>query len=103
MTDAQGHTSCHPPRGSSVGSPRRPTIRHRPARATAPGGPLGSRPSEDQQEPSRVPPVRRGGRPMTDTSDRLRYVLDGVTFPVDRWELIARAEHYGADAATLHD
>src|SRR5664279_2997200 len=68
-----------------------------------PAGPLGSRPSEDQQEPSRVPPVRRGGRPMTDTSDRLRYVLDGVTFPVDRWELIARAEHYGADAATLHD
>ena len=40
---------------------------------------------------------------MTGTSDRLRYVLDGLTFPVDRWELIARAEHYGADAATLHD
>jgi hypothetical protein len=39
---------------------------------------------------------------MTDPSDRLRYVLDGVTFPVERWELIARAEHYGADAATLH-
>ena len=48
-------------------------------------------------------PSAAGGRPMTDTSDRLRYVLDGVTFPVDRWELIARAEHYGADAATLHD
>jgi hypothetical protein len=40
---------------------------------------------------------------MTDPSERLRYVLDGLTFPVDRWELIARAEHYGADAATLHD
>jgi hypothetical protein len=39
---------------------------------------------------------------MTDPSDRLRYVLDGVTFPVERWELIAGAEHYGADAATLH-
>ena len=39
---------------------------------------------------------------MTDISDRLRYVLDGLSFPVDRWELIARAEHYGADATTLH-
>ncbi|HZM67122.1 MAG TPA: DUF2795 domain-containing protein [Nakamurella sp.] len=41
--------------------------------------------------------------PKTDTSDRLRYVLDGLSFPVDRWELVARAEHYGADATTLHE
>ena len=40
---------------------------------------------------------------MTDASDRLGYVLDGVSFPVARWELIALAEHYGADATTLHD
>ena len=39
---------------------------------------------------------------MTDISDRLRYVLDGLSFPVDRWELIARAEHYGADGTTLN-
>ena len=30
-------------------------------------------------------------------------MLDGLSFPVDRWELIARAEHYGADATTLHE
>ena len=41
--------------------------------------------------------------PKTAASDRLRYVLDGLSFPVDRWELIARAEHYGADATTLHE
>ena len=40
---------------------------------------------------------------MTDIANRLRYVLDGVSFPVDRWELISLAEHYGADATTLHD
>jgi len=38
---------------------------------------------------------------MTGVSDRLGYVLDGMSFPVQRWELIARAEHYGADATTL--
>jgi hypothetical protein len=43
------------------------------------------------------------GLPMTDSSDRLRYVLDGLLFPIDRWELVARAEHYGADATTLHE
>jgi len=41
--------------------------------------------------------------PKTDAADRLRFVLDGLSFPVDRWELIARAEHYGADATTLHE
>ena len=54
----------------------------------------------------REPPTSARNRecgPVTGTSDRLRYVLDGLTFPVDRWELIARAEHYGADAASLHD
>ena len=40
---------------------------------------------------------------MTDAADRLGYVLDRVSFPVERWELIALAEHYGADATTLHD
>ena len=45
----------------------------------------------------------RPGPPKTDTSDRLSYVLDGLSFPVDRWELVARAEHYGADGTTLHE
>jgi hypothetical protein len=40
---------------------------------------------------------------MTKVSDRLGYVLDGMSFPVQRWELIARAEHYGADATTLDE
>ena len=40
---------------------------------------------------------------MADASDRLRYVLDWLSFPVDRWELVARAEHYGADATTLRE
>ena len=40
---------------------------------------------------------------MTEVSDRLGYVLDGLSFPVQRWELIARAEHYGADATTLDE
>jgi Protein of unknown function (DUF2795) len=40
---------------------------------------------------------------MTDLADRLRFVLDGTSFPVDRCELIARAEHYSADATTLRE
>ena len=40
---------------------------------------------------------------MADASDRLRYVLDGLSFPVDRWELVPRTEHYGADATTLNE
>jgi hypothetical protein len=42
-------------------------------------------------------------KPMTSRSDRLRYVLAGLSFPVNRWELIAFAEHYGADATTLRE
>ena len=40
---------------------------------------------------------------MTDPADRLRFVLNGTSFPADRWELIARAEYYGADPATLRE
>lgn len=35
---------------------------------------------------------------MSDTIRRLRQVLAGQQFPADRWELIATAEFYGADA-----
>ena len=38
-----------------------------------------------------------------DPSDRLGYVLDELSFPVHRWELIAAAQHYGADPATLQE
>ena len=40
---------------------------------------------------------------MTDPADRLRFVLNGTSFPAHRWELIAQAEHYGADARTLRE
>ena len=38
---------------------------------------------------------------MADASDRLRYVLDGLSLPVDRSELVPRAD--GADATTLNE
>ena len=34
---------------------------------------------------------------------RLRQVLAGARFPADRWELVACAEHYGADATTMRE
>ena len=37
---------------------------------------------------------------MTGTDQRLRYVLAGLSFPAQRWQVIAEAEHYGADART---
>jgi hypothetical protein len=36
--------------------------------------------------------------PVSDVSRRLRHVLAGQRFPAQRWELISRAEDYGADA-----
>lgn len=41
----------------------------------------------------------------TDAGDRLRIcqVLGGASFPAARWELMAHAEHYGADSATRRD
>ena len=40
---------------------------------------------------------------MTDVIGRLRFVLNGTSFSVDRWQLIARAEHHGADATKLRE
>ena len=40
---------------------------------------------------------------MSGVAGRVRCVLHGTAFPVDRWELVARAEHYGADAITLRE
>ncbi len=36
-------------------------------------------------------------------STRLRQVLAGIQFPVERWQLIAWAQHYGADYTTLRE
>jgi hypothetical protein len=30
----------------------------------------------------------------------LRFVLDGLTFPAERWRIITTADLYGADVAT---
>ncbi len=35
---------------------------------------------------------------MTDPRQRLQQVLAGQQFPAERWELIVRADFYGADA-----
>ena len=51
--------------------------------------------------PSGVAATNGAGKAHADPSDRLGYVLDELSFPVHRWELIAAAQHYGADAASL--
>jgi hypothetical protein len=38
-----------------------------------------------------------------DTVARLRQVLADQRFPAERWELIVRAEHYGADVLTQRE
>lgn len=30
----------------------------------------------------------------------LRFVLDGLTFPAERWQIVTAADFYGADVAT---
>ena len=40
---------------------------------------------------------------MTATDQRLRHVLAGLSFPAQRWQVIAEAEHYGADARTRRE
>ena len=44
---------------------------------------------------------RRDGR-RDDRADveRIAQVLDGLSFPAARWQVIAQADHYGADAVT---
>lgn len=39
--------------------------------------------------------------PMTEVEKQsLRFVLDGLTFPAERWEILAAADFYGADVHT---
>jgi hypothetical protein len=40
---------------------------------------------------------------MTATDQRLRHVLAGLSFPAQRWQVIAEAEHYGADTRTRRE
>jgi hypothetical protein len=40
---------------------------------------------------------------MTGRDQRLRHVLAGLAFPAQRWQVIAEAEHYGADARTRQE
>ncbi len=47
-------------------------------------------------------------RPLADsavgrTGARLRQVLQDVPFPAERWQLVAWADHYGADATTMQE
>ncbi|HVV20476.1 MAG TPA: hypothetical protein VHF06_13645 [Pseudonocardiaceae bacterium] len=40
---------------------------------------------------------------MTEAEQQsLRFVLDGLVFPAQRWEVITKADWYGADAVTAH-
>jgi Protein of unknown function (DUF2795) len=34
------------------------------------------------------------------TTQSIRFVLDGLAFPAERWEIVTAAEFYGADAGT---
>lgn len=39
--------------------------------------------------------------PLSDVEKQsLRFVLDGLTFPAERWEIVAAADFYGADVHT---
>ena len=40
---------------------------------------------------------------MRRTHTRLRQVLQDVPFPAERWQLVAWADHYGADATTMRE
>jgi uncharacterized protein DUF2795 len=40
---------------------------------------------------------------MSGTDQRLRHVLAGLSFPAQRWQVIAEAEHYGADGRTRQE
>ena len=40
---------------------------------------------------------------MRGTRARLRQVLQDVPFPAERWQLVAWADHYGADATTMQE
>jgi hypothetical protein len=40
---------------------------------------------------------------MAEPTSRLKHVLAEQSFPAARWELIASAQHYGADVHTLRE
>ena len=38
---------------------------------------------------------------MNDTDKQsLRFILDGLAFPAERWQIVTAADFYGADVAT---
>lgn len=45
-------------------------------------------------------PTRPEPRPPQPLHVRLAYVLDGLTFPAQRWEIVVQAERFGADHGT---
>lgn len=67
----------------------------RPGRRIHPVGPSWS----DRAHGTSSTPPHTGFR----TRIRLRQVLEGATFPAERWQLIAWADHYGADGLTRQD
>jgi len=46
-------------------------------------------------------PSRRYPNPSN--SERFRYALAGLRFPAERWQIVAWAHDYGADAFTMDD
>ena len=93
----------------TVGSPSLPGQGLPGDPALVNGSEHGVRPERREQRmrettaPSGVAATNGGGKADDDSSDRLGYVLDELSFPVHRWELIAAAQHYGADAATMQE
>lgn len=43
---------------------------------------------------------RNGRRDHQADVERIGQVLDGLLYPAARWQVIAQADHYGADAVT---
>ena len=41
--------------------------------------------------------------PKSINSERFRYALAGLRFPAERWQIVAWANDYGADAFTMDD
>jgi hypothetical protein len=44
--------------------------------------------------------LHEGRRDRRADVERIRQVLDGLSFPAARWEVLAQADHYGADSVS---
>ena len=40
---------------------------------------------------------------MTDRTRTIAQMLDGLTFPAEKWQVVTQAELYGADAGTCQE